>query len=97
MSFLSLFLSFLSFFVFVFLLFSIYFIDIFFKVVEFETMRKGANRAAYTRRISEIVGNIKKQKEEINKVFRHEFVAGISRLRFRHLYLRLGEGKAMHS
>ena len=26
------------------------------------------NRSAYTRRILEIVGNIKKQKEEINKV-----------------------------
>ena len=31
-------------------------------------MRKDVNRSAYTRRILEIVGNIKKQKEEINKV-----------------------------
>lgn len=39
-----------------------------FQVVEYETMRKDVNRSAYTRRILEIVGNIKKQKEEINKV-----------------------------
>lgn len=31
-------------------------------------MRKDVNRSAYTRRILEIVGNIKKQKEQINKV-----------------------------
>ncbi|KAJ7376869.1 Coiled-coil domain-containing protein 22, partial [Desmophyllum pertusum] len=37
-------------------------------VVEYETMRKDVNRSAYTRRILEIVGNIKKQKEEINKI-----------------------------
>ena len=40
----------------------------FFQVVEYETMSKDVNRSAYTRRILEIVGNIKKQKEEINKV-----------------------------
>ena len=39
-----------------------------FQVVEYETMRKDVSRSAYTRRILEIVGNIKKQKEEINKV-----------------------------
>ena len=38
------------------------------KIAEYETMRKDVNRSAYTRRILEIVGNIKKQKEEINKV-----------------------------
>ena len=38
------------------------------EVVEYETMSKDVNRSAYTRRILEIVGNIKKQKEEINKV-----------------------------
>lgn len=37
-------------------------------VVEYETMSKDVNRSAYTRRILEIVGNIKKQKEEINKI-----------------------------
>ncbi|CAH3127234.1 unnamed protein product [Porites lobata] len=37
-------------------------------VVEYETMRKDVNRSAYTRRILEIVGNIKKQKEEINQI-----------------------------
>ena len=41
---------------------------VFFQVVEYETMSKDVNRSAYTRRILEIVGNIKKQKEEINKV-----------------------------
>ena len=43
-------------------------ICLFFQVVEYETMSKDVNRSAYTRRILEIVGNIKKQKEEINKV-----------------------------
>lgn len=38
------------------------------QVVEFERMSRDVNRSAYTRRILEIVGNIKKQKEEINKV-----------------------------
>jgi len=31
-------------------------------------MSRDVNRSAYTRRILEIVGNIKKQKEEINKI-----------------------------
>ena len=31
-------------------------------------MTKDTNRSAYTKRIMEIVANIKKQKEEINKV-----------------------------
>ena len=31
-------------------------------------MTKDTSRSAYTRRIMEIVANIKKQKEEINKV-----------------------------
>ncbi|KAK3700428.1 hypothetical protein QZH41_015291, partial [Actinostola sp. cb2023] len=37
-------------------------------VVEFEQMSRDVNRSAYTRRILEIVGNIKKQKEEISKI-----------------------------
>ncbi|XP_031555809.1 coiled-coil domain-containing protein 22 homolog [Actinia tenebrosa] len=37
-------------------------------VVELERMSRDVNRSAYTRRILEIVGNIKKQKEEINKI-----------------------------
>lgn len=48
---------------------TVFFASRFFQVVEYETMRKDVNRSAYTRRILEIVGNIKKQKEEINKVF----------------------------
>ena len=32
-------------------------------------MTKDTNRSPYTRRIMEIVANIKKQKEEINKVY----------------------------
>ncbi|XP_057312533.1 coiled-coil domain-containing protein 22 homolog isoform X2 [Hydractinia symbiolongicarpus] len=35
---------------------------------EFERMSKNVNRSSYTKRILEIVGNIKKQKEEIAKV-----------------------------
>ena len=35
-------------------------------------MTKDTSRSAYTRRIMEIVANIKKQKEEINKVIRTE-------------------------
>lgn len=31
-------------------------------------MSKDVNRSAYTRRILEIIGNIRKQKEEISKV-----------------------------
>ncbi|XP_001639122.2 coiled-coil domain-containing protein 22 homolog [Nematostella vectensis] len=37
-------------------------------VSEYERMSRDVNRSAYTRRILEIVGNIKKQKEEINKI-----------------------------
>ncbi|PFX20789.1 Coiled-coil domain-containing protein 22-like [Stylophora pistillata] len=37
-------------------------------IAEYETLGKDVNRSAYTRRILEIVGNIKKQKEEINKI-----------------------------
>jgi hypothetical protein len=35
---------------------------------EYERMTKDVNRSAYTRRILEIVQNIKKQKAEIDKV-----------------------------
>jgi len=35
---------------------------------EFDRMSKDTNRSAYTKRILEIVGNIKKQKDEISKV-----------------------------
>ncbi|XP_035681357.1 coiled-coil domain-containing protein 22 homolog [Branchiostoma floridae] len=35
---------------------------------EYERMTKDVNRGAYTKRIMEIVGNIKKQKEEIDKI-----------------------------
>eukprot|EP00794_Sanderia_malayensis_P006859 gene6859-7630_t len=37
-------------------------------VVEYERMTKDVNRSAYTRRILEIVANINKQKQDINKV-----------------------------
>ncbi|XP_030836792.1 coiled-coil domain-containing protein 22 homolog [Strongylocentrotus purpuratus] len=37
-------------------------------VAEYERMAKDVNRSAYTRRILEIVANIRKQKEDINKV-----------------------------
>ena len=37
-------------------------------------MTKDTNRSPYTRRIMEIVANIKKQKEEINKVYFQFFV-----------------------
>lgn len=37
-------------------------------VSEYEKLPKDVNRSAYTKRITEIVGNIKKQKEEIAKV-----------------------------
>ena len=39
-----------------------------FQVGEFERMSKDTGRSSYTRRIMEIVANIQKQKEEINKV-----------------------------
>ena len=39
-----------------------------FKVAEYERMSKDLNRSAYTKRIMEIVGNIRKQKTDINKV-----------------------------
>ena len=35
---------------------------------EYERMTKDVNRSAYTKRIMEIVANIKKQKTEIDKV-----------------------------
>ena len=35
-------------------------------------MTKDVNRSAYTRRIMEIVANIKRQKEDIDKVFNQE-------------------------
>ncbi len=41
---------------------------IFEKVSEYERMTKDVNRSAYTRKIMEIVANIKKQKQEIDKV-----------------------------
>ncbi|KAL3212082.1 hypothetical protein MRX96_008328 [Rhipicephalus microplus] len=37
-------------------------------VAEYEKLPKDVNRSSYTKRITEIVGNIKKQKEEIAKV-----------------------------
>ncbi|CAH1778226.1 unnamed protein product [Owenia fusiformis] len=37
-------------------------------VTEYERMTKDVNRSAYTRRIMEIVSNIKKQKQEIDKI-----------------------------
>uniref|UniRef100_A0A8C1U3S1 Coiled-coil domain-containing protein 22 n=1 Tax=Cyprinus carpio TaxID=7962 RepID=A0A8C1U3S1_CYPCA len=37
-------------------------------LTEFETLSKDVSRSAYTMRILEIVGNIKKQKEEITKI-----------------------------
>ena len=40
----------------------------FFQVSEYERMTKDVNRSAYTRKIMEIVANIKKQKEQIDKV-----------------------------
>lgn len=39
------------------------------QITEYETLPKDVSRSAYTVRILEIVGNIKKQKEEITKVF----------------------------
>lgn len=38
------------------------------QVSEYERMTKDVNRSAYTRKILEIVANIKKQKQEIDKV-----------------------------
>ncbi|ODM96473.1 Coiled-coil domain-containing protein 22 [Orchesella cincta] len=37
-------------------------------LAEYEKMSKDLSRSSYTRRITEIIGNIKKQKKEINKV-----------------------------
>nr|CAD7262689.1 unnamed protein product [Timema shepardi] len=37
-------------------------------LAEYEKVTKDINRSAYTRRIMEIIGNIRKQKDEINKV-----------------------------
>ncbi|XP_021913925.1 coiled-coil domain-containing protein 22 homolog [Zootermopsis nevadensis] len=39
-------------------------------VIEYEKVTKDINRSAYTRRIMEIIGNICKQKEEIDKVLK---------------------------
>ena len=39
-----------------------------FQVAEYERMSKDLNRSAYTKRIMEIVGNIRKQKTDIDKV-----------------------------
>ncbi|PNF40363.1 Coiled-coil domain-containing protein 22-like protein [Cryptotermes secundus] len=39
-------------------------------VTEYEKVTKDINRSAYTRRIMEIIGNISKQKEEIDKVLK---------------------------
>ncbi|KAJ8871869.1 hypothetical protein PR048_028209 [Dryococelus australis] len=36
--------------------------------IEYEQVTKNVNRSAYTRRIMEIIGNIRKQKDEIDKV-----------------------------
>lgn len=38
------------------------------QVAEYERMSKDLNRSAYTKRIMEIVGNIRKQKTDIDKV-----------------------------
>ena len=38
------------------------------QVAEYERMSKDLNRSAYTKRIMEIVGNIRKQKMDIDKV-----------------------------
>lgn len=43
------------------------------QIAEYDTLPKDVSRSAYTMRILEIVGNIKKQKEEITKVFIHSF------------------------
>ena len=37
-------------------------------VTEYETMTKDVNRSAYTKKIMEIISNIKKQKLQIDKV-----------------------------
>lgn len=39
-------------------------------VQDYEKMPKDVNRSSYTKRISEIIGNIKKQKKEITNVLR---------------------------
>ena len=39
------------------------------QLAEYGRMTKDVNRSAYTRKIMEIVSNIKKQKEEIDKVY----------------------------
>lgn len=38
------------------------------QVEDYKTLTRDLNRSAYTRRIMEIVGNIRKQKEDIEKV-----------------------------
>lgn len=38
------------------------------QVTEYERMTRDVNRSAYTQRILEIVGNIRKQNEDIDKV-----------------------------
>ncbi|CAL8128563.1 unnamed protein product [Orchesella dallaii] len=43
--------------------------DVYFKLlIEYEKMSKELSRSSYTQRITEIIGNIKKQKKEINKI-----------------------------
>ena len=42
--------------------------SLFLKVTEYQNMVKDVNRSAYTKRILEIVANIKKQKNDIDKV-----------------------------
>jgi len=42
--------------------------QVFSQVAEYERMSKDLNRSAYTKRIMEIIGNIRKQKTDIDKV-----------------------------
>ena len=46
---------------------------VFLQQAEYERMTKDVNRSAYTKRIMEIVANIKKQKKEIDKVVQVSF------------------------
>ena len=45
-----------------------YVVFLFTQADEYQRMTKDVNRSAYTRRILEIVANIRKQKEDIEKV-----------------------------
>ena len=47
---------------------SILIVFLFFQHLDYENMTKDVNRSAYTKRILEIVSNIKKQKQQIDKV-----------------------------